>query len=69
MPFLPPRNPTQDEGTRQHVVPTVSEGFLERNDGEVEVVGEEVKAEEDGGEVGGEEDVEEVGERVVVVGG
>ena len=68
MPFLPSRNAAQDKRTRKHVITAVSERLLERDDGEVEVVGEKVEAEEDGRKIGGEEDVDEVGEGVVVVG-
>jgi hypothetical protein len=67
--FLSPCHAAEDEAGGEVDVAAGGEELFERDDGEVEEVGQEVEAEEQGGEVGGEEDVEQVDEGVVVVGG
>ena len=66
--FLPSRDAAQDEAAGQGVVSAVGERLFHGHHGQIDVVGEQVEAEQHGGDVGGEEDVDEVGEGVVVVG-
>lgn len=66
MSLLPPRNSSHDESSGKIVIPAVCEEFFEGDERKVEMVGEEVEAEEDGGNIGREEFVDEVGRRVVI---
>ena len=66
--LLPPRHATENERARKHVIPTVGERLLERNNGKVEEVRQEVEAEKHGGQIGRQKYMDEVDKRMIIMG-
>lgn len=66
MPLLPSRNSSKYKSARQDVVPAVAESLFQRDERKVDLVGEEVEAEEHSRDVRRQEDMHQVRERVVV---
>lgn len=69
MSLLPSRNSSRDKASGKVIIAAVCEQFFEGDERKVEMIGEEMEAQENRGEIGGEEAMDEVGSRVVVGGG
>ena len=63
----PARNRPKDEATRQDGISRIRKGLFDAEERNVEVISEQVEAEEDGWEVGREEAGEENSDRVIVM--
>ena len=66
--LLPSRYATENECAGKHVVTAVGECLLERNNGKIKKIREEVKAENYGGQIRRQEYMSEIGTGMIVVG-